>query len=285
MPGPFDTTTRFLVQSYPSDWLAFVGLAVSGPVEVIDANLTTVTAEVDKVVRVGAGAPMLVHLEFQSSYDPTMGQRLVRYSTLLHLQHQLPVASVLLLLRPEADGAAATGEYGVRLPDGRPYLWFSYDVRRIWLESPSDLVAGPLGTLPLAPLSATTPEALPGVLRAIEERLSREATTAEAAQLRVVTYTLLGLRYPTELADRLMPGIRQMRDSATYQAILEDGRVEGRAEGERRLLLLIGTSRLGLPTDAIRARIEAIDDVNALEGFAARLLTVSSWDELLAGRG
>ena len=119
VPGPFDTTTKYLVQTYPTDWVAFVGLGdltMPQPVEVVDANLSAVSAEADKVVRVGDADPWLVHLEFQSTYDPTMGQRLVRYSSMLHLQHQIPVASVLVLLRPEADGAAIDGEYRMGLP-------------------------------------------------------------------------------------------------------------------------------------------------------------------------
>jgi hypothetical protein len=91
VPGPFYTTLRHLIQAYPADWISFLGLAEPGKVDVIDANVSTVTAEVDKVMRVGGASPWLVHLEFQSSYDPTMGQRLVRYNTMFHVQHQLPV--------------------------------------------------------------------------------------------------------------------------------------------------------------------------------------------------
>jgi len=68
------------------------------------------------VVRVGDTDPWLVHLEFQSTYDPTMGQRMLRYSSMLHVRHQIPVASVLVLLRPEADGVAIGGEYRLSVP-------------------------------------------------------------------------------------------------------------------------------------------------------------------------
>jgi hypothetical protein len=67
VPGQFDTTTKFLVETYPADWMTFLGLGPSGPVEVIDADLSTVSAEVDKVVRVGKRSPWLAHLEFQST--------------------------------------------------------------------------------------------------------------------------------------------------------------------------------------------------------------------------
>ena len=63
----------------------------------------------------------------------------------------------------------------------------------------------------------------------MDDRFEREGTSAEAARLRVGTYTLLGLRYPRDVADQLMPEIRSMRDSSTYMAIVEEGLAEGLA--------------------------------------------------------
>jgi predicted transposase YdaD len=288
VPGPFDTTTRYLVQAYPDDWIAFLGFPSAGSAEVIDANLSTVSAEVDKVVRVGGTTPWLVHLEFQSSYDATIGERLVRYNTMLHLEHRLPVASILVLLRPAANGPAIRGTYQVALPGGQPYLTFAYGVRRIWRERSAELLTGPLGTLPLAPLGTIRQPALPGLLRTMDQRFEREATTAEAGRLRVVTYTLLGLRYPTAVVDQLMPGLQNMRESSTYQAILDEGRVEGRAEGRadeaRTLLLYLGTRRFGPPDASTRDALNVVRDPDLLDGWCRRVLDVTSWAELLASQ-
>lgn len=165
-------------------------------------------------------------------------------------------------------------------------------MRRVWLEPAGDLLARALGTLPLAPLGAVAHNELPGLPRAMDERFTQEAPAAEAEadRLQIVTYPLMGLHYPRDLTSQLLPGIRNMRDSVTYQAILDEGRVEGQArgevlgrtEGERRLLLLIGAARLGEPDAATRARIEAISNIETLERLAGRVLTVSSWSELLA---
>jgi predicted transposase YdaD len=124
----------------------------------------------------------------------------------------------------------------------------------------------------------------------MDRRFAEEATHAEAERLRMVTYTLLGLRYPPAVVDQLMPGLQAMRDSSTYQAILDEGRVEGRVEGraegrvegERRLLLLVGEGRFGPPDDVTQTRLGAIEDADAIERLARRLLTVSSWAELLS---
>ena len=61
MSKPFDTTTRQLIELGPADWLAYLGFPVADPsrVTVIDSNLSTVTAEADRVIRVDPGAPGL----------------------------------------------------------------------------------------------------------------------------------------------------------------------------------------------------------------------------------
>ena len=81
-----------------------------------------------------------------------------------------------------------------------------------------------------------------------------------------------------------------MRDSLTYQAVLEDGRAEGRAEGRvegrleeaRRLLRELGERRFGPPNTAISARIERLIDVEQVERATVRLLDACSWEDLLA---
>ncbi len=68
-----------------------------------------------------------------------------------------------------------------------------------------------------------------------------------------------------------------MEESTTYQATIRKG-----ATGEpRRLLLRIGTKKIGPPREETQARIEAINDLPLLEALVYRLLDVNSWDELL----
>ena len=229
MAGPFDITTRYLVETFPSHWLSLLGQSVTAPVQVIATDLATVSAEADRVIRVDAPLPWLLHLELQASYDSTMGRRLARYNLLLHGRYDLAVRSLLILLRPSADGPTLSGRWELALPGDPPYVRFDYLVFRLWQQPLVSLLNGPLGTLPLAPLADVRREELPGVMRHIRSRLGREADAEQADRLEVATYTLLGLRYPPELAQQLMPEITKMRESSTYQAILEEGRVEGRA--------------------------------------------------------
>jgi predicted transposase YdaD len=73
-----------------------------------------------------------------------------------------------------------------------------------------------------------------------------------------------------------------MKESSTYQAILEEGRSEGRIAEARKLLLLQGNARFGPPDDQARAVLERTSNIEVLEGLFVRLPNVSGWHELLA---
>jgi predicted transposase YdaD len=76
-----------------------------------------------------------------------------------------------------------------------------------------------------------------------------------------------------------------MRESVTYQAILEEVREEGREEGRiveaRAMVMLIGEQRFGPPSSAATRTLAAIDDAARLESLARRLIAATSWDDLL----
>ena len=96
-----------------------------------------------------------------------------------------------------------------------------------------------LPVLPLAPVSHVAPERLPGVLRAVAERLRNEAGPELKATLWAATELLLGLYHPTECMQELTKeittmilGIRGIEESSVYQDIFGKGEAKGRAEGE-----------------------------------------------------
>ena len=110
MPEPFDSTMRELLELAPAAWLEFLGIPVSDPsqVEVIDSNVSTVTAEADKVVRIGGREPLIVHAEVMAGRDLTLLERADWYNTLLRRRHRVPVWTVVVLPRPAADGPELT---------------------------------------------------------------------------------------------------------------------------------------------------------------------------------
>jgi predicted transposase YdaD len=278
MPGPFDTSTKHLLETYPAAWLAYVGLPATGPVTVIDADLSTVTAEADKVLRLDEPTRWLVHVEFQASADPTLERRMLRYNALLGSRHRVPVQSVLILLRPGANHPRLDGILHQHTPDGQLYLDFRYLVIRAWEQPVDAVIAGALGTLPLAPIAAVTEDTLPAVIRRMDNRIQAEASPREAATLWAATYLLMGLRYSPEIAEQLLRRVRDMRESSTYQAILTEGRIEE----AQTILLRQGRKRFGPPDAHVQATLESINNRERLEALSERLLDVSTWDELLA---
>ena len=81
-----------------------------------------------------------------------------------------------------------------------------------------------------------------------------------------------------------------MKESSTYQAILEEGRIEGRTEGRtegavaeaRKVLRLLGGEALGPPNSRTNAAIERLDDLVELEELLKRLWTATSWQDLFS---
>src|SRR5439155_20388219 len=104
-------------------------------------------------------------------------------------------------------------------------------VIRVWRLPAEQLLQGGVGTLPLAPISAVTEADLPGIIGRMKERLSREVAGDQATMLWAATYILMGLRYSPALPAQLLSGVLSMKESTTYQAILEEGRAEGEVRG------------------------------------------------------
>ena len=87
---PFDATTRSLYEMGPVAWLRFLRRQVFDPelVSVIDSNLSTFTAEADKVIRVGGPRPWLELIEAQAGRDILLDRRSHFYSTVAGMAAQ-----------------------------------------------------------------------------------------------------------------------------------------------------------------------------------------------------
>jgi hypothetical protein len=157
----FDASLKHLFETYPQDWLAYLrphlGVPSAGPAKLIDSDVSTVSAAADKVLHVGGRESWLLHLELQSSHFHRLAEQLLLYNVLLSDRHDLPVRSVVLLLRPEADRGSLTGVLRKAWPKGQPYLEFHYTVVRLWQQPVGALLGGGPGLLPLAPSRKSRP--------------------------------------------------------------------------------------------------------------------------------
>ncbi len=281
---PYDPTLKALVETEPEAWPALLGRP-TGPTAVIDADIATVSGAADKVLRVSADPPYLLHLEFVSGHDaPTLPRKLLVRNALLEDRHDLPVRSGVVLLRPEADSPQLTGRYERGFPGEDAYLAFRYQVLRVWQLPPGPLLRGSLALLPFALIGAVTEAELPGIIKRIERRLNQRRARRQAPFVWASSYILLGLRFSPALAAQLFRGVVSMKESSTYQAILEEGRVEGRNEGAlaeaRKVLRLQGEEAFGPPDARITVLIERLNDLTRLEDYLKRMRTAGSWQDL-----
>jgi hypothetical protein len=192
----FDATLKDLLEEFLPDYLAAIrnrfGLALSGAARVIDADVSTISASADKVCLVEGPPQSLLDFEPQAGPDAELPERLLKYSVLLSDRHKLRVRTVLLLLRPKADGPHLNGTLRYQFDeDEDSYLIFRYHVLRVWQLPVETVLAGGLGLLPLAPLTAVAKKHVPAVIVRMDQRIEREATPRAARKLRAAARLLL----------------------------------------------------------------------------------------------
>lgn len=120
---PFDATFKDLIEGAATSWPTLLGPWPFRSVEVVDADLSTISAAADKILLVHADShDWILHLEIQSGHDSDLPERLHVYNVLMQRRHRVPVRSVVLLLRREANAANLTGELQQQHPDeSEPY--------------------------------------------------------------------------------------------------------------------------------------------------------------------
>jgi predicted transposase YdaD len=290
----FDVAAKELVWDDPAAWLEWLGIAPVGPVEVIDSDITALTASADKVIRVSGPEPYLVNIELQSYHDTTLVRTLWFRQVALDYRHDLPVLTVLVLLCAKANSPSLTGTYERNLPAGLQTNRYNYKVVRLWQDDPELYMNAGLSLVPLAPLTAVSLPDVPGLIQRMKDRINSEPPPL-ASKLWTAAFLLMGLRFSDDVVMRLLEGIQIMQESTTYQRILREGRqeglVEGRQEGHqegrlveaRQFLRRLGTQQFGEPDDQTVAALEAIRDVERLEALGEQVLRpgLKTWKGLL----
>jgi hypothetical protein len=295
---PFDATLNVLLDARPGDWADYIGERFglpTGPVEMLDTDLST-TLQADRLLKVNADPPFALHLEIESSGGLGVPERLLRYNVNAWAANDLPVHSVVVLLRPKANPSDLTGELVRTGAAGREVHRFRYDVLRVWKEPMADLLAG-LGLAPLAVLTTEATANPPAALARLAERLQQPDVSDKLRDAMLgASFFLNGLYFDRDyLIDlyRRLPMVN-LEDSSTYRYAVQSGLdqgirkglAEGLAEGSiiafRGLILRLGTKKLGSPDAATVSRVTALADIDELERLSDRLLDVATWAELFA---
>ncbi len=284
MPGPIDDALKHVTELSPQDGVVRGGWPAAAAA-LIDADIGTISGAADKAIRVSGTPDWLLAIDFQSGHDSLAKlPDLLLYNSALFKRHGLPVHTLLVLLHRCADSRKLTGVYERGLP-GEPFdVALRYRVLRVWEVPAAAWLSGGLGLVPLAPLGSVPKAHLPAVVAQMKQRFDREAPS-QTKELWSAAYILMGLRYETAMVQSLLRGVVNMKESVTYQAILEEGEAIGKAEQTRRMLLLQGRDRFGEPAAKIVALLDAVTDLGRLEALVIRLLHVKTWEELLGVNG
>jgi hypothetical protein len=283
MSFAFDATLKDLVRDHAADYLSVFDAPVSGPVSLLNVDLSTVTTAADIVLGLGEPLREIMHLDFQSSANATKHLDVLVYNTLLYRHYQVPVHSILVLLRPQAAHSNTDGTVRYQARPERGKMDFGYEVMRLWEIPTKELLAGSWGSLPLAslgrlPEGVSLAEGLDDVVQQMIARLRQEAPVSQFRKLVTAAYLLAGLRVPRGVGDHLFRGVGAMHESDTFQAILDEGEVRGL----KAVILVQGRKRFGPPDEAVRARVASLNDLDRLKVLVERLLDVASWPELLS---
>lgn len=278
MPKPFDATLKELVTAHPVDWLTQLGVPVTAPPEVLSADLSTVSAAADTLIKVG---DLVVHIDLESGPDDLLARRMLLYNVLAHHHTGLPVRTIVVLLRPNAVGAGPAGGVEYAPVSGQSDLRFRFETVKAWELPAEDILKAGVGFLPLAVLGKPPPgqtraQALPGVVDVIAERADREAKPV-AGKLLTAAFVLATMHTSHAVAREVFRKMLDLRELDGYKAILNEGAVEH----TRELILKQGAQRLGEPTEKQKDKLDVIDDLERLDRIALKVLTATSWDALL----
>jgi hypothetical protein len=188
---------------------------------------------------------------------------------------------VVVLLRREASSVALTGVLS-RTDETGEYLRFRYSVVKVWELPCEPFMTGPLGTLALALLTDEAQPHLPNLIQRIDSRAQQETQSSqEASEIITACSLLLGLRYDKDDISRLFRGVRGMRESSTYQAILEEGQEQGVRNGIRRVIRVDAIERFGEPSSDQDTLLKSFTDLDHLERIRKRIFQATGWDDLL----
>jgi predicted transposase YdaD len=281
---PFDTSGKTLLEVAPADWVTFLGFPCRpDQVTVLDANVTMVNKSADKVILVSSDQPWLLHVEFQSDHELRLPRRMLSYNALLQHHHDLPVSTVVLLLRKEANASSLTGSLQVMTPLGLPWE-FRYNVLRVWQIPAQQFLQGPTALVPLALIADVKRADLTKTAHDLFTRLQALPERAFADQLLALAFALCGLRYDKMTIQELMYDVEKMKEVTAFNIMHEKGMEKGEVLGElkhaRSMLLRLGSRKFGPPNAELQTKIAAISDLPKLEELTELVLSANTWYEL-----
>ena len=267
---PFDNLCKLLSEKYPDRFASWVLGKPQQSVEVLKTELSIEPIRADSVTFLQLQGRLL-HLEFQTKLEsnPPLPLRMIDYWVRLYRLYRLPITQTIVLLLPPSEDTVIETAFIVE------NTRHEYQVLRLWEQEPELFLNDP-ALLPLATLAATTDsEAL---LRETAQRVS-QLEVERKQEVSTYTQILAGLKFEKALIQKIFRE-GMMRESVIYQDILEEGREEGRSQGELNLIIRLLTRRFGAVDETVRSRIVTLP-LALLEDLGEALLDFAEIEDLI----
>jgi hypothetical protein len=273
---PYDQAFKLLTEEDPRATLAlFAGipLSVAMDVRVLDREVNLSALQVDNLYRCRtADAEFLVHIEAVTRFRTAALDRQFDYVQAIVAKYRMACRSYLVLLTEKGVPGALPrtirrvhGDFEATLRLRAVRLWRIPAARILRLESAQ--------LLPWVPLMRASTEEM-------EEAMRRLDAVDENA-LRTRLFLLGGLRYGSKEAflqrlDQMIISEEILKESSTYQYLIEKGRVAGRREDLVKLL----TRRFGPLSTATQRKLDAAP-IEKLDRWFDRALDAASLKDAL----
>jgi predicted transposase YdaD len=280
MPKPYDDAMKKLVGGNPQDLVSWI-LPGAQFAKQLPFELSVENIYADGLLQVSLdGKEFLAHIEFQSSYDGRIGERLLEYNILASRQYDyLPVYSCVIYLKNHRSVPLSPFIRG--LPTGEEVVRFHYHSIELGKLAAGDLLqTGLIGLLPLLPLTKD------GARREVVEEMIGGLIAAEKTESLWIGYALASrvLKDDLNWLRRRFAMLEDiLRDTPVYQEVLakgeEKGRSEGKLEAQRQILLDIVDERFPAIARLAKQQADAIQDPEVLRRLTVKISIVKTSQE------
>jgi predicted transposase/invertase (TIGR01784 family) len=240
----FDNTCKFLAESFPADFATWL---LGEPITLTKLSPTELSLEpirADSLILLDS-AEIVLHAEFQTEPDPTMGFRMADYH--LRVSKRFPekrMLQVVIYLKPTGSNLVYQNVYETEK------MRHEFQVIRLW-EQPTQPFLESTGLLPLAVLTQTPDKAQ--TLRQVAARVEAIPEMRVQSNVAASAGILAGLLLKRDFINQVLRK-EIMQQSVIYQ----EWREEGEQAGEARLILRLLTRRFGDVDLALRSQIQAL---------------------------
>jgi len=280
MPKPYDDAMKKLVGGNPQDFASWVLIGAQFGKQ-LPYELSVENIYADGLLQVSLdGEELLVHLEFQSSNDVYIRERLLEYNVLASRQYDyLPVYSCVVYLKNQGD--VPKSPFIRRLPTGEEVIRFQYrSIELGKLTSEEVLQTGLVGLLPLLPLTQD------GARREVVEQMITGLVSTEKTESLWIGYALASkvLKDDLQWLKRRFAMLGDiLRETPVYQEVLaegvERGIKEGKLEAQRQTLVDIVQERFPEVADLAKKQADAIEDSEVLRRLTVKMSVVQTSKE------